>query len=201
MISEQERLERAKMKLLHMNRKVQHARNLSKKHPPLPPLGDPPSDPKPIANTYIFELTESMLADGFSEGEVARYAELVERDSRCSELELDQRELAVQAELKKVARAIVRIKDPKPRSARDRAPSVVELSESAVPDGSRYADIHQPRNEKQPTPVAKKAAPIQKKKKNADVETPGVRATGAGAKFLADLIGDGDGDGDGGDIF
>jgi hypothetical protein len=63
-----------------------------------------------VNSTYICELTESMLADGFSEEEVARYAGLVERDSKRTELELGQRELAVQIEVKKLNRAIGRIK-------------------------------------------------------------------------------------------
>jgi hypothetical protein len=195
MLSEQDRLERAKLKLLSMNRKVQHAQSISKKRPSLPPLDDPArSPPRPSPPTYVFELTESMLADGFSEDRVLRYAALVERDSKCTDLDLDQRELALQAELKRINRAIARIRDPRRAAPRAATPPAAD-PEPAASGG--YAETRearsQGRGQARPPPASREAAPAVRKRPPAPAHEAGVRATGAGAKFLADLMGDADG--------
>jgi hypothetical protein len=206
MSTEQERMERARQKLLNMNRKVQRAQDISKKRQPLkplesasPPPAAPPPPPKPPTSTYIFELTESLLADGFTEDEVVQYVALVEQDSKCSDIDLDQRELVIQAEVKKINRAIARIKDPKPPTSPE-APPAKEPSESDVaPAQADYAEIRQARQNPSATTVARKAplSPHKPDKKmiapKAEPERPAVKATGAGAKFLADLADDDDG--------
>jgi hypothetical protein len=195
MLSDQERFERAKLKLLGMNRKVQHAQCISKKRSSLPPLDDSaPRPPKSTANTYVFELTESMLADGFPEDEVAKYAELMERDSKGADRDLDQRELALQAELKKINHAIARIRNSRPASPHEAATSVAECSESG--DAVGYAGIHARAQSQAARPPSKRVATRQPPKKGAapppePADAPGVKATGAGARFLADLMGDG----------
>ena len=120
MTTEQERLLKAKQKLLNMNKKVLHAQNISKKRTPKKPDLDPlsPPPPKPsnkgsTPSTYLFELTESMIVDGFTEEEVSNYVKLVEAESKCTDLELDQHEISVNSEIKKINRTIKRIKDPK----------------------------------------------------------------------------------------
>ena len=210
MADEQERLERAKQKLLKMNQKVQHAQNISKKRTPV--KGPPPREekvaktPQKSGTTYVFELTEAMLADGFDEEEVVRYVEQVEAESKASEIELDQRELAVKADLKKISRAIERIKNPKapasPVKPRKERPREDERPATSV-DSPGYSAIHQtrksPKNEVKRAQIAvtPKKAPISPPKKTSprktsDADTPAVKATGAGAKFLADLADDDD---------
>ena len=234
MTTEQERLEKAKQKLMIMNKKVLHAQNISKKRntkkPELEPLSPAPSPPpaarpkQNFSNTYLFELTESMIMDGFSEDEVAQYVKRVENDSKCTDLELDQHEILLNAELKKINRNIRRIKDPKPET-----PQKNEVEDEAEKDDSDnnseskdsspkqkgYAEIQMARNgqepekqdkaQNQPSEEDKKRSPSSKqtpkrsklpaRKKNSDSNTPGtpaVQATGAGAKFLADLLNDDD---------
>jgi hypothetical protein len=181
MATEQERMERARQKLLSMNRKVQHAQSISKKRQPLRPLESvsppPVAPPRPPTSTYIFELTESLLADGFGEDEVVDYVAHVEHDSKCSDIDLDQRELALQAEVKRINRAIGRIKDPKPPPT--------EPSESDIaPAQSGYADIRQARQKATASPQKPDTKVIAPKPQP---ERPVVKTTGAGAKFLADL--------------
>jgi hypothetical protein len=198
MTTEQERLEKAKEKLMLMNRKVQNAQILSRKRLAAKPGDSPdtrPPPPKLASNTYIFELTEALLADGFAEDVVVRYVEQVEADSKASDLELDQRELAIQAELKKINRAIARIKDPKPIPPP--SPAEPPQKEPAADSPVGYAGLRQARQN--PSPV-KKLPPItpkkreRKKEEPPEEEPPEVKATGAGAKFLADLMCDADDD-------
>ena len=212
MADEQERLERAKQKLLKMNQKVQHAQNITKKRTPVKAAParaeEKPQQPAQKSGaTYIFELTEAMLADGFDEEEVSRYVEKVEAESKASEIELDQRELAIKTELKKITRAIELIKNPKAPSSPDKPRKEKPKDDekpAASADTPGYSAIHQtrksPKNEvkqariavtpKKPETTPKKTSP----RKRSDAEVPAVKATGAGAKFLADLACDDDDD-------
>jgi hypothetical protein len=194
MASEQDLLEKAKQKLSDMNRKAQQARNMSKNRP-----GPKASEadvqlplPAPVSNTYLFELTESMLADRFSEDDVVRYVALVESDSKLSDLELDQRELNVQAELKRISLAIKRIKEPRAAKEGEDGSQGHDGDLAAGPSG--YAGIHQARQN--PVVAKKKSSPgAAKKPAKVKVEKPEwvspgdgeIKATGAGARFLEDL--------------
>jgi hypothetical protein len=195
MASEQDLLEKAKQKLSDMNKRAQKARNMSKNRPgPRASEADLQAPvPAPVSNTYLFELTESMLADRFSEDDVVRYVAWVESDSKLSDLELDQRELSVQAELKRINLAIKRIKEP--RAAKEGEDgSQGHDGDPASPGPAGYAGIHQAR---QNPAVAKKKLSPGAAKKPAKVKPekpewvgPGdgeIKATGAGAKFLEDL--------------
>lgn len=225
MTTEQERLEKAKQKLMIMNKKVLHAQNISKKRntkkPELEPMSPAPSPPQPrpkqnFSNTYLFELTESMIMDGFSEEEVSQYVKRVENDSKCTDLELDQHELLINAELKKINRNIRRIKDPKPETPQKNEPEdEIEKDDSdSSPKQKGYAEIQMARNGQEPekqekiqnqpeedkkrsssTKQTPKRSKLPARKKNSDSNNPGtpaVQATGAGAKFLADLLNDND---------
>jgi hypothetical protein len=190
MSSEQERLDKAKEKLTNMNQRVQNAQNLAKKRTAKPVEAlEPPIPAKPELTTYIFELTESLVADGFPEDVIAKYVSQIETDSRLSDLDLDQRELTLQAELKKINRAITRITDPKPPAKQPNSPNDASPEPSAVPG---YAVMHQARQNPQSPP--KKVPPVtpkkpEKAKKESGLPEEGaVKTTGAGAKFLADLV-------------
>lgn len=229
MTTEQERLEKAKQKLMIMNKKVLHAQNISKKRntkkPELEPMSPAPSPSRPkqaFSNTYLFELTESMIMDGFSEDEVAQYVKRVENDAKCTDLELDQHEILINAELKKINRNIRRIKDPKPETpqknetedepekydsdnnneSKDSSPKqkgYAELQLARIgqePDKQEKNQIQPPEDDKKRSPSSKqtpKRSKLPTRKKNSDTpDTPAVQATGAGAKFLADLLNDND---------
>jgi hypothetical protein len=199
MLSEQERLDKAKAKLMNMNKRVQNAQNLSKKRVvrQLEPL-DPPKPANPPASTYIFELTESLIADGFSEELVSQYVGQVESEAKQTDLDLDQRELVLQAELKRINRMIARIRDPKPPPAEPASkepPAPMDPTpESSPPSG--YAGMRQARQNPMSPPkkvtVVTPKKPEREKKKMKEVvpEEGAIKATGAGAKFLADLMDD-----------
>lgn len=231
MTTEQERLERAKHKLMIMNKKVINAQNMSKKRnikkaelEPLSPLSSSPrqqSNPtKTSANTYFFELTESMIVDGFSETEVSEYVKQVEIESRSTDLELDQHEIQINQELKKINRLIKRIKDPKipatPKTVNDSQDDIseaqinspdskdpsqksyLEIQKSRMPQEPEKILIKPPEDEKKklagkPTPKRSKLPTKKKEIMESQGESPAIQATGAGAKFLADLL-DGDDD-------
>jgi hypothetical protein len=197
MTCEQDRLEKAKQKLMTMNRRVQNAQNLSKKRlaKPLEPM-EAPAPAKPPSTLYIFELTESLLADGFSEDFVAEYVGRVESDAKLSEIDLDQRDLALQAEVKKINRAIARITNPKPPAdaSPKEAPPPPDLSPDSSPSagyaGMRQARQSPPTPPKKNVPLTPKKPEKERKKKEAKTDEVVVKATRAGAKFLADLMGD-----------
>lgn len=198
-MNEQERLEKAREKLLKMNQKVQHAQNISKKRTSVKASAVKEEKPAKQTNTYVFELTESMLIDGFDENEVVKYVELVETEAKSTSLDLDQREIQIQAELKKINRAIDRIRNPKvaesPEPGKVKKAKEVPKDEEKVPSSPGYAELHaarmNPKNEVKKAAVAstpKKS--VKKEAKSKPGETPAVQATGAGAKFLADLVND-----------
>lgn len=230
MTTEQERLERAKQKLMIMNKKVLHAQNISKKRntkkpelEPLSPASPPGQSKQNVTNTYLFELTESMIMDGFSESEVADYVKRVENDAKCTDLELDQHEISINAELKKINRTIRRIKDPKPDTpkkneiedegeksdndndagtkespARQKGYAELQMARMGQePEKQEKAAPQNPEEDKKRSPSNKQTPkrsklPSRKKTLDPNSETPAVQATGAGAKFLADLLNDND---------
>jgi hypothetical protein len=116
----------------------------------------------------------------------------VESDSKLSDLDLDQRELALQAEVKKINRAIARITNPKPPADVPSAGPITDERPDSPPSPG-YAAMRQAR-QNPPTPP-KMAAVVtprkpEKPKKEVKTEEVVVTATDAGAKFLADLLGD-----------
>ncbi|OHT11560.1 hypothetical protein TRFO_18913 [Tritrichomonas foetus] len=127
----------------------------------------------------------------------------------------------VNAEIKKINRAIRRIKDPKPISAREPAaesPRSEKSEKEVEPKESEnqqpgYAELQKVRNgqnhgekqekqEKPLSPVTRKVAasptpkksklPARRKTNEPDTPSAGIQATAAGAKFFADLMNDDD---------
>ena len=119
MSTEEERLLKAKEKLLEMNRKAQKAtysnlqRNQGKpKSPRFPQQQEPLLSPRmqqikeraKKRSDCIFALTEQMLEQGFSGEEVSKYTQKLENLVGCSDLE--KKEAIIKKDIKKINNAI-----------------------------------------------------------------------------------------------
>jgi len=179
MNSEAERLEMAKQKLIQMNMKVQRAAAISKKH-----VLKKKTDPEPIIkkidkpNEFIFELTESLVEEGFNDEEVVEYIEKVEVLSTCNFSDLEQKEQILIKEIRKMSVEMNQKLYPKEPSVKSFEPELAPKEEEKPKQS--------PQKSKIPVPSPIKST----KKKVLDNEQPEVQATGAGAQFLASLVSD-----------
>ena len=216
MSTEEERLAKAKRKLLDMNKKVQRAKIISEKHQVGQNKNEAePQEIKPKKKTessdYLFELTEGMINIGFSEEEVTNYIEKVEKLSKISDSELEKQEKNIHKDIKKINKSIQFLKDPKSAEVASETASVKsEISvKDSSPDtlpplkqGPRYSDMIKGRQSPmiqrnlpslispKETNVSKTPSKIPKPPKNKPKDADMVQATGAGAQFLASLADD-----------
>ena len=214
-MSEEERLAKAKQKLLDMNRKVQRAKNISEKrqtkNEEIKQSKETPTKKKESgANDYLFELTEKMINLGvFSEEEVTKYVERVEKFSKMSDTDLENNQKKIQTAIKKINKSIQFLNDPKkatetpkiekqakiekPQENEEETKQNQELSYSDIAKGRqspmvRKNMIQVPQGDTQVSKTPSKIPKPQiKKKPKADDK---IQATGAGAQFLASLADD-----------
>lgn len=214
-----ERLLKAKQKLMEMNKKVQNATKISDKHRINKADNDvPKAQNKQKFNKadYLFELTEKMVLDGFDADEVTKYIEKLEKLSEKTESHLESNEVTIAKEIKKINKEHRRLVNPEKTSETASIISSEETKSNDTKSPHKEDQVKQPETpgyselaKRKSTPTTKKTEQREskipqytptKKQKPKDKAPPqqdsneAVEMTGAGAQFLASLACDDDDD-------
>ena len=212
-MSEDERLAKAKQKLVDMNKKVQRAKVISEKHhiykneEPQPTI--PRQKQESPSSDYLFELTETLInLEIFTEDEVTEYVKKVEKLAKLTDSELENNEKKNRTALKKINKSIQFLNDPShgqqttPKTVKQKDQTEeLQESESKPNQGPSYSDIAKGRQSPMPRKVSMPVTPtketvsqtpskIPKPTKKKTPKNDKIQATGAGAKFLASLADD-----------
>lgn len=217
-MSQNELLSKAKQKLQEMNKKVHNAAKISDKHRLNKAGNDTPkvqTKQKFNKADYLFELTEKMVADGFDADEVTKYIEKLEKLSEKSEQHLENNEITVTKEIKKINKSLRQFLNPADKSSEassvisseennkssidNKTPHKEEQNLHKQDEGPSYSELARRKSTPTPkkTPEQRESKiphytptkiPKHKEKQPVQPEpNDDVQMTGAGAQFLASL--------------